>query len=197
MEMTQKITAGDSYSMTVATPDYPASSGWALTYVLQPRGFTATPITLVGVASGADHIVAINAVDSALYTPGEYDAFGFVTKGSERHTVITERITIDPNPTQAADRRSWLEKTITILEASIAGIASAEYQTMTILGKSLGRMSMAEKLQARDKLKIELQQEIRSKNKITAYGRMIQCGFVLPVSHIEATPQPTQSTFTP
>lgn len=53
---------------------------------------------------------------------------------------------------------------------------------MTILGKSLGRMSAAEKMDMRNKLKIELAQENSSKNGVSRYGTMIQCGFVTPVS---------------
>lgn len=194
--MSQKITAGDSYTLPISAP-YLADDGWVLTYVLQPRGFSATPITIVATADGSDYVVEITAVASALYTPGEYDAFGFVTKGAERHTVLRGRLTIEPNPTSAADRRSWLEKTIAVLEASLAGLLGAQYSSMTILGKSLGTMSPVEKKKLRDELKAEYAQELRSKNGITRYGRMIQCGFVQAGGRVEATPDVNQSTFTP
>lgn len=197
MTQPQRIVAGDSYAWSVAISDYPADAGWVLTYTLTPRGFTAPKQTITCTADGSDHAATLTAVASSSYIAGEYEVVGYVTLGANRHTVLRSRITVDPNPAapETVDYRTWLEKTITALEASITGVASAQYQTMTVLGKTLGTMSLKEKLDMRDRLRSELQQISRARSG--AFGRRIQCRFVQPNQGFEATPEPQHYPFTP
>lgn len=180
MNRPTSITAGDSVEWTEVLSDYPASAGWVLTYTLTPRGFTAQKQTITCTADALNHAAAITGAQSALFTPGEYEILGYVTLGSDRKTVLRDRITVNPDPASesATDYQTWLEKTITALEASITGVASAQYQSMTVMGKTLGVMSLKEKLDMRDRLRSELQQIKRQSTG--GFGRRIQCRFVLP-----------------
>lgn len=63
--------------------------------------------------------------------------------------------TTTPTPTFA-------ELALAAIEESLMGTLRAEWQSMTISGKALTRMSVKEKLDARDRLKAEI---ARTKNR--------------------------------
>ncbi len=51
---------------------------------------------------------------------------------------------------------SWAEQALAAIEESLIGTLRAEWQSITIAGKALTRMTIAEKLDARDRLKAEV-----------------------------------------
>ncbi len=58
---------------------------------------------------------------------------------------------------------TWAEQAVAAIEESLMGALRAEWATMTISGKSLTRMTIAEKLNARDRLKGEIARSKRAK----------------------------------
>ena len=63
----KRITAGDSVTWTRSLSDYPASSGWVLSYALINA---AGKISITATASGADHLISVSATTSVGWAAG-------------------------------------------------------------------------------------------------------------------------------
>lgn len=155
------VTAGDTFTWTKSVPGYPASEGWALSYVL----INATSkIQLSATAAGDDYLVAVAASTTAAYAAGDYAWQAMVSKSAERYTVGSGRITIAPNIAAlgAFDGRSNARKALEALEeAYVAYISNgqahvAEYE---IAGRRMKFRNAAEIWQQIEKLKREVAQE--------------------------------------
>lgn len=103
MNLTDKITAGDTLSFLTTVADYPASAGWVLVYLLLPRS-TGTAITLTGTAEGDDHRIEAGASVTALWVAGDYSWVTYATKAGERYTLQSGAVKILANP---ATQTSW------------------------------------------------------------------------------------------
>lgn len=117
-----EIIAGDSLQFTTSVPDYPATSGYALTYRLVPR-VSGSAIVITATASAADYAVDVAASTTATWGAGEYSWHAYVEEGSARFTVGTGQLTIKPNPaTMAAgtDTRTQAAKALEDLKAALA-----------------------------------------------------------------------------
>ena len=155
------VTAGDTFTWVKSIPGYPASEGWALSYVL----INATSnIPLITTAAGDDYLVAISASATAAYAAGDYAWKSVVSKGAERYTVGSGRITIAPNIAALAtlDNRSPARKALEALESAYVAYVSngqghiAEYE---IAGRRMKFRNAAEIWQQIEKLKREVAQE--------------------------------------
>lgn len=155
------ITAGDTLSWVESLADYPASSGWALTYALILSG---GPVAISSAASGDDHAVIVTAATSAAWPAGTYAWQSYVTKGAERHTVGTGSLVVRPNFATATshDPRSQAKKILDAIEATILGKASSDQQIMIVGGIHLTKYPVADLLVLRDRYAAIVQQEQRA-----------------------------------
>ncbi len=163
------IVAGDTITWLISTPDYQASAGYVLSYVLIN---SAGKIAITASASGDDHLVSVSATTSAAYAAGDYTWQSSVALGSERYTIARGAIKIRPNlAAQAAgfearstarkaldDLRSalvtWLASNGQVQEYEIAGrkmkyATAADIQMrISLVEREVAREDAAEKLAA-------------------------------------------------
>lgn len=147
MQEPTTLQAGDTISWTVELPDYPASSGWSLSYrLINAEAVIDIDATTDPERPGAFR-VDIPASTSAGHFAGVYTCVRYVTRGAERITIDKQewRILPDLTSAQPTDARSearralddlraalrrWLASQGTVAEYEIAGrrmrFASAE-----------------------------------------------------------------------
>lgn len=119
----QDLIAGDSLNFLTSVPQYPASSGWVLSYRLVPRTGGATPVDITATAEGDDFRVAVPATVTAEWTADAYTWFSWVDKAGESYTVGDGQLTVKPNPRTAAagyDGRSQARKALDDARAAFA-----------------------------------------------------------------------------
>jgi hypothetical protein len=145
-ETPSSITAGNSASWLLSLSDYPASSGWSVTYYLIN---SAGAIDFSSTASGDDHLVSLSAVTTGGYDDGDYTYTAVVDDGTDRYTVETGSISILPDPsTQTAyDGRSQAERIVYYLKASFETNASKIVLNYTIGGRRMEGIPILERLE--------------------------------------------------
>jgi hypothetical protein len=149
--------AGDTWRWTRALADYPASDGWALSYVLINAG---AKVTISASSDGDDHAVTVAAAATANYAAGAYEWVARVSKSGEVYTVGTGRITVLPSlSASTADLRTHARKTLEAIEAVIEGRASQDVLEYQIAGRSLKRIPVADLLMLRDRYRAEVARE--------------------------------------
>jgi hypothetical protein len=114
------LTAGDTWTWTRSFPDYPASSGWELSYALTS---STAQVTITASASGDDHLISVAAATTAAYTAGDYSWQAYVTLDAERYMVDSGRVTVRPNLAAASsgyDGRSAAAKALAAIESFLA-----------------------------------------------------------------------------
>lgn len=154
-----RITAGDTASWLKSLSDYPASAGWVLTYTLIN---SAAKITITATASGADHSVSVSAATSAGYTAATYTWHAAVALGSERYTVGTGSIVIDPNLAAAStfDTRSTAKKALEAVNLLLESYGAKAYlQSYEIAGRKQAFSSPGDFMAFRSKLMAEVARE--------------------------------------
>lgn len=67
-EIPRALTAGDSYTLTLTYPDYPASAGWALTFAVAGPSVD----TWTSTASGDAHVLTLPAAETGALDAGDY-----------------------------------------------------------------------------------------------------------------------------
>jgi hypothetical protein len=150
------VTAGDSVTWEISLPDYPASDGWALSYALIS---TTTKIAIAAAASGADHLVTIAAAVSTTWKAGTYDWQAYVTKTTQRITVRSGRITIQPNFSTATPFKSSARQILEAINAALLGTGTLTQRMTEINGKRIERHSPGELLAMRTRLMHEVAAE--------------------------------------
>lgn len=126
-EVPTTLTAGDTARWKISLGDYPAGSGWVLSYALVKRGSGAL-ILIQSAASGDDHLVNVAASVTADYPAGDYQAQAYVTKDGDRFQVWSGLICIKPNfvTAEGADTRSTARKILDSIEAAILKVSQAQ-----------------------------------------------------------------------
>jgi len=149
-----EITAGDTVEWTRTLSDYPADDGWTLNYAL--RG--PAKVDLTSEADGSSHKTTITSI--AITVAGTYYVQGYVTKDSERHTVYTGRIKVNPNlagETEATyDGRCHAQRVIDAIEAVIEGRAAKDQLEMQIDGRRISKTPFEELIRIRQQYRLEL-----------------------------------------
>lgn len=133
-EIPRALTAGDSYTLTLTYPDYPASAGWAL--ALSVAGVSVDSWT--SVASGAAHVLTLPAADTATLSAGTYQYRVRATRAGVVDTLETGKITVEPDIGAAApgELASYWEQLKTAAETALTTlIAGGAVQMVTILGR--------------------------------------------------------------
>lgn len=173
LNLPAKIRAGDTLKFTDTVPDYPATDGWTLHYVLIN---TEQKITFNASGAAYDFNEAISA--SANWKEGDYTWQAYVDGVSgERHTVGTGEVTVLPDFTKGPrDQRHHVEKVLAAIEATLEGKASSDQENVQIGNRAIKRFSPEQLLMWRDRYKAELrsikQAEGLSKHKSTTRVRM-------------------------
>jgi hypothetical protein len=154
-----RVTAGDTVSWEKSLSDYPANSGWVLTYTLINA---TTKISITATASGAAHLVNVAAATTAAWAAGAYRWASYATKGAERYTVQTGDITIAPNWAAAstADTRSSAKKALEAVNLALESYGAKAYlQSYDIAGRKQQFASPGDFLAFRSKLMAEVARE--------------------------------------
>ena len=151
-----RIVAGDTAKWLRSLPDFPASSGWSLTYRLVNAGaaysFTST-------ASGDDHLITVSAATTAGWTAGDYSWRTQATLSGEVYTIASGQIVIDPAFGSAIDARSDARKALDAVDAMLLGRATSGVQEYKIAGRMLMHIPIPELLALRDRLRMDVSRE--------------------------------------
>lgn len=168
---------GDSLQWDKDLEDYPASA-WTLTYKILPQS-SGTVRTITATASGTTHQARATSATTAAWTAGDFWMVGYVTNGTDRFQVYAGPMTVlsDPATATAYDGRSYLERVLDLLEASI----EANEAPRTVIRYSFGGVTsevrtLEEALKARDLIKAQIANEEAVKNGVnrrvlTRFGR--------------------------
>jgi hypothetical protein len=163
------VTAGDTITWKRALPDYPASGGWVLSYILLS---STNKITITGSASGDDHLISVPAATSAAYLAGTYAWQAYVTKATDRITIGSGSLIINKNfaALTTSDTRSHAKKVLEAIESVLEGTASNDQQELTINGTTLKRKSIADLLKLRQFYLNEYQNEQKAEKLAAGLG---------------------------
>ena len=145
------FTAGDTFACTIPAGDYPASEGWALTWVAVLPG-TATPpspITVTSTAQGSDHVLSVDAATTKGWAPGTWRWQLRAVKGLLTHTVGESQLVIRPDFTSGADVRTHAEKCLDAITACIEGRVDDPVAQYRIGDREARRIPMADLLKLR------------------------------------------------
>ena len=158
-----EITAGDNLAFTRTLPDYPASQGWILKYVL--RG-GADPITFTSTPSGDDHVIAVDAATTALWLPADYEAVGFAENGAQRTAFYISHLTVLVNAEvkDPAELLTHAQKMIASLEGQLEKMAQDDIIDSSVEGTQIRREARKEIFQLRAKYKREREAEVARDN---------------------------------
>jgi hypothetical protein len=169
--------AGDTVQWTDGAFDGKGSSTYTLTYAL--RGESSLNVTGVPTADG--WAVTMTAAQTNELPSGDYAWHAYLTSGSNRYTVGSGVVKIEPNiALQSAgfDARSQIEQDLAAIEAEIraraTGGATIEY---SIGNRSLKKESISALLSLRSALRTDLAREKQAKRLSEGVGRSIGIRF--------------------
>jgi len=162
-----KITAGNSASWEKSLSGYPATI-WTLKYSIVSA---ISRYEVLASAIGENYTVSITNAATNNWTPGSYRLIGFVEKTNERVTVVDKDFEVLPNHTMPIDQRSFAEKIIEAIEATILNKATKDQLTMSINGKSITRYAPEQLIAFRDRFKREIAIE-KSNRKSKQLGQV-------------------------
>lgn len=165
-----KLTAGDTWAFTFTHADYSAPT-WSASIYFENAAAT---FSATATDDGSDHAFSIAAATTADKVAGRYKWSIRVTDGTDTHTVETGWVDVLTDPAAAgnADPRSWAQKTLDALEATLFGRATNDQLAMSINGRSISRMQLSELTQWRDRLRTEVEGEEQGANR--SKGRFIK-----------------------
>jgi hypothetical protein len=118
----RQIVAGDSIAWTRFLPNFPASLGWRLAYILVSQG--KSPITIVAHPVEDAHQVSMAPDGTKGWASGTYRWTAMISREGERKTLDSGSIEILPDPatlTEAFDPRSFAERCLAAVEAALEG----------------------------------------------------------------------------
>lgn len=132
------------------------ADGWVLTYAL----VNASAQTEFSGTDNGDgtHLVTLTAANTSSYSQGVYHYQASVLSGTSRHVVRTGQICVEPDfkLLDSHDAREWAEKVLDAIEATLEGKATSDQVFYSIQGRSLSRMSWESLMDARNRLKREV-----------------------------------------
>jgi hypothetical protein len=155
------IQAGDTlaWRREDLSTDYPASSGWALSYrIVNASG----KFDISATADGAYFAILVAASTTASYTPGPYAWAAVVTKTTERYTVGTGQLTVlaNLNAAATADTRTSARKALDSVNAALETYGAKAYVQDIQVGDRIQRFfSPGDFLGFRNRLMIEVARE--------------------------------------
>ncbi len=165
------ITSGNSATWDESLSDYPASA-WTLKYSIVSA---TNRYEVIASANGDDHKITIDSATTTTWIPGIYKMIAFVEKASERVTVLEKDFEVLPNHVSPVDLRSFAEKIVEAIEATILNKATKDQLSMAINGKSITRYAPEQLIVFRDRFKREAAKEKalrKAKNNGRISGRL-------------------------
>ena len=155
------LIAGDTARWVKTLPDYPASAGWALAYIL----VSATQrITFASTPSGDDHLVSVPAATTAAWPAGAYEWRAQVSNGPEVYTVATGSTVVQPSFGAAIDSRSHARVMLAQIEAYLQNAGNLTAASYEIAGRKLARYALADLMALRSKYQFEVAREDAAQN---------------------------------
>ena len=148
--MPDSFAAGTTLSYLRALSDYPPSAGTLTVYLAGPSVAQA-----LAVAEGDAHRVTFAAAETAKLPAGTYRFVErFTATDGTVVDVTSDRVVVEPDLTQAADgdMMSWMEKTLPILEAAIAGRLPTGLESYSIGGHAVSKIPVQELMTIRDRI---------------------------------------------
>ncbi len=152
------FTAGETVVWTISNSDFPASGGTMVTTFIN----AAHKFTVTATASGDDHVSTILAATSAALAAGVYAWQAKYTASGGTVTYVeagTTEVLASFSAATTLDTRSHAKTVLDAIEAVIENRATEDHVSMSIAGRSIGKMSLAELIQARDLYRREYAQE--------------------------------------
>ena len=170
----QQFTAGDTINWVRTLDNYPASSGWTLSYVL--RGPTTIKVNAATYQT-SDYIVSIPANTTANYKDGLYSIQAYVSNsGGYRYTVPTwvPLTTIRPDPAKyvdgAFDNLTFAQRTLAAVEAAIFGLSSRKVSSASVNGQSYSIQDLFKLQSLRQRCREEVRSEQDAINTAAGLG---------------------------
>ncbi len=151
------VNAGDTVQWQRTLAQYPAGTGWALSYVL----INATHrISITASASGDAHVINVPAATTAAWVPGTYTWRAQVSRGPDVFTVGEGRIVVRHNFAAATlEARSRTRQALDAVEAFLADPQNIVASKYTIAGRSLDRVPLTELWAHGDRLRLAVMRE--------------------------------------
>lgn len=171
------LTAGLSFTTTLALSDYPAPT-WGLT--LHLRGPSNADITATD--DGASHKLTIPAATSEDFTAGQYWYSIRVTDGTDTHEIEKGTINVLPDLlSQEAgyDGRSQAEIALAAIDAVLANRATMDQERYRINNRELYRTSIGDllKLQTYYSAIVRRERSAGASGGVRTFGRNIPVRF--------------------
>ena len=148
--MPTSFTAGTTLSYLRSLSDYPPDSG-ELTVYLAGAGVAQS----VAIAEGGAHRVTFSAAVTAKLPAGTYRFIErYVHEDGTVVDVTSGQVLVEPDLAQAADgdHVSWMEKTLPIVEAAIAGRLPTGLENYSIGGHAVSKIPLQELMNIRNRL---------------------------------------------
>lgn len=137
--------------------------GWTLTYTLSTLNFSTTIASTTDDGGSFQITVAATVTDDWL--SGNYSWQAKVSDGSETFTIDRGAFEVLPDfgefDGRGSDNRSLARRTLAALESVLEGKARKDQVTYSIGDRSISRMTWTELMDARDRLRIEVESEGR------------------------------------
>lgn len=162
--MQSQLVAGETLNYRATVAQYPASDGWALRLVMNPRSGGAV-ITINSMADGDAHLVRAPADATALWAAGAYGWELWALKAGEQYRIDAGQLEVLPGLLSASggvDTRSQAEQALAAIEATLAGKASSAVQSYQINGRHLSSYSIGELVKLRELYRREVASERRA-----------------------------------
>ena len=134
-----ELRAGDTWAWRREDlSDYPASSGWSLTYYFR----NAAQKFDVSASADGDAFAVTVAKANTGKTPGWYDWLAVVSSTTERHEIGTGRTKVTPNLATDVvyDGRSFARTLLDYVEASLLSRATSDQ--LDLINAALGERSL-------------------------------------------------------
>ena len=161
MSLQDSIVQGETLNYSATLDGYPASDGWNLRLVLNPRA-GGSVITLNTTAAGADHVLQVTAAVTTTWAVGDYGYQLFAIKGSEVYYQGAGQFKVRAGligSTGGLDTRSAAEIGLDNVRAMIRGTATQGIKRYRIGGRELERYDITELLQLESKLANDVKAE--------------------------------------
>lgn len=151
------INAGDSIKLLYGSPDYPATDGWALVFMLRNA---AGHYDLTCEAQGSAHLIKQTPTQTSGFVAGNYAYRAQFIKDDEAITVAQGNVRINPSfGDGAVDARGDAKIAYDNVTAMIAGKGNSGVYEYEIRGRRLKSYTIPELLALQSHLKRELAQE--------------------------------------
>ena len=155
----KKLHAGDSIAWGRTVPEYRASEGWSLHYVLHGPQV----IELDAFADADAYRVEIAASETKEWASGQYRWAAYVIgPGDQRYTIDTGSIFIAPNLLLAepGDVRSHAKRMLALIQAALEKRIPKDQQSYEIDGQRLDRIPVERLMELRKMYRREANREL-------------------------------------